>query len=221
MLAALTGLEAEARVLRRWGMIAEPSGADPARAEAIAARLLADGADGIVSFGIAGALAPDLAPGALLLPRRIVTEAGESYAADPALRERVAQHLAAMGFAADTRDLLGRDEVVATAEEKASLFRRTGAVAVDLESHAAARAAAHAERSFVALRAVADLAGFDLPPAALVGLDRDGRAKIGPVLRELMHKPAQLPALIRLALLTRAALRSLSRSASALSRSTS
>ncbi len=216
MLAALTGLEAEARILRRCGVPAEACGADPARAAAIAERLLAAGATGILSFGIAGALAPDLAPGTVLLPRRVVTEAGETYAADAALRDGIAQRLAASGLALDERDLLGRDTIAATAQEKAALFRCTGAVAVDLESHAAARAASRAGRAFAALRAVADPADFELPPAALAGLDRDGKAAPAPVLRALLREPGQLGALIRLALLTRSALRTLSRTVSAL-----
>jgi adenosylhomocysteine nucleosidase len=215
-LAALAGLEAEARILRRLGVPAETSGADPARAERLAARLLAEGADAILSFGIAGALAPGLAPGTILLPRRVVTEAGERYAADETLRDGIARRLTAMGVPFEERDLLGRDAIAATAAEKSNLFRRTGAVAVDLESHAAARAASRAGKDFAALRAVADPAAFDLPPAALVGLGRDGRPALLPVLGALARAPAQLPALIRLALLTRAALRTLSRSAPAL-----
>ena len=215
-LMAVAGLAAEARILRERGIAAEASGADPARAAAIAARFLAAGADAIVSFGIAGALAPGLAPGTILLPRRIVAGSGETYVADEALRERIAQALAAQGLALDARDLLGRDAIAATAAEKSLLFRRTGAVAVDLESHAVARAAARAHVVFAALRAVADPAEFDLPPVALVGLDRDGNAALLPVLGALARAPAQLPALIRLALLTRAALRTLSRSAPAL-----
>ena len=71
-LMAVAGLAAEARILHGRGIAAEASGADPARAAAIAERFLAAGADAILSFGIAGALAPGLAPGTILLPRRIV-----------------------------------------------------------------------------------------------------------------------------------------------------
>jgi adenosylhomocysteine nucleosidase len=220
-LAAIAGLEAEARILRRVGIATEASGADPARAAAIVERLLAAGARALLSFGIAGGLAPGLAPGTILLPRRVVTEAGETFSADETLRQNIARRLAAMGFVVEERDLLGCDAIAATTEEKARLFHRIGAVAVDLESLAAARAAARAHVAFAALRAVADPAEFDLPPAALVGLGRDGRAAPLPVLGALARAPAQLPALIRLALLTRAALRSLSRSAPALSQSTS
>jgi len=215
-LAALVGLRAEARILRRRGIRAEACGADPARAAALAVRLRAAGADAILSFGIAGALAPDAASGTILLPRRVVSEAGEAFAADAALRQGIAERLVASGLSFDERDLLGRDRIASSAEEKAALFRRTGAAAVDLESHAAARAGGR----FVVLRAIADPADFALPPAALVGLDSSGNAAVGAVLGALLGAPAQLPDLIRLALLTRRALRTLSRTASALPGST-
>ena len=215
-LAALVGLAAEARILRRRGIRAEACGADASRASAIAARLRAAGADAILSFGIAGALAPDAASGTILLPRRVVGEAGEVFAADAALRNGIARALAASGLSFDERDLLGRDKVTASVEEKAALFRRTGAAAVDLESHAAARSGGR----FIVLRVVADPADFALPAAALVGLDRDGHATPLPVLGALLGAPAQLPDLVRLALLTRRALRILSRTASALPGST-
>ncbi|HUK59234.1 MAG TPA: hypothetical protein VLV50_08390 [Stellaceae bacterium] len=214
-LAAVVGLEAEARILRRRGIAVLASGADPARARALAESQLAAGAGALVSFGISGALDPALATGTILLPRRVVTETGEVFVADELLRNEIARGLGARGLVFDARDLLGRDGIVATASEKATLFRATGAVAVDLESHIAARAVRDRAR-FVALRAVADGAGFDLPSAAFVGLHRDGRAAPFAVLRALARAPAQLPALVRLALLTRAALSALARSAPAL-----
>ena len=215
-LAAVAGLEAEARIARKRGIAAAASGADASRARAIAERLLGEGADALLSFGISGALDPALRPGTILLPHRIVTEDGEIFSADAALHAEIARGLARLGRQFDARDVLGCDAVAATAGQKAALFRATGAVAIDLESHAVARAAARAQRPFAALRAVADDADFDLPPAALAGLRRDGTAAVIPVLRALAAAPAQLPALLRVALLTRAALSALARSAPAL-----
>jgi hypothetical protein len=91
------------------------------------------------------------------------------------------------------------------------LFQRTGAVAVDLESGAVARAATKAGIPFIVLRAIADSATRDLPPAARIGLDAQGRATLGTVLGSVLSHPGQLPALIRLALDTRVALKALAR----------
>jgi adenosylhomocysteine nucleosidase len=215
-LAAVTGLAAEARILRRLGLAAVATSGDPARIEAACARLLAEGAACLLSFGIAGALAPALAPGALIVPRRVVTEAGARFAADPAARDALCRKLAALGLAPIGADLLGRAAIAMTAAEKSALHRRTGAVAVDLESHVAAAAAARAGRPFLVLRAIADPAAFAVPQAAARGLDAEGRAAVLPVLRALLDRPGEIAALVRLAAHTRAALATLARAAPAL-----
>lgn len=81
--------------------------------------------------------------------------------------------------------------------------------------HAAAIAAAHG-LPFAAIRAIADTAADELPPAVQDGLDEDGRTAIGPVLRSLLSRPAQLPALIRVARRSRRALDALFRCRAAL-----
>lgn len=215
-IAAVTGLAAEARILRRRGLAVLATAGDPARTAEAAARLLRDGADALLSFGIAGALDPALAPGAVLLPRRVRGAAGEIFAADPAWHDAMRRSLAALGMAPHEGDLLGLAAVAITQHDKAALRARSAAVAVDLESHVAAAAAQRAGRPFLVLRAIADPAAFTLPPAAAVGLDETGRAALLPVLSSLLRQPAQLGALLRLARHTRAALNSLARAAEAL-----
>ena len=214
--AAVTGLAAEFRILHRRGFPAVATAGDPARTARAAARLFAEGADALLSFGIAGGIDPALAPGALLLPKRVRSESGEIFVADATWRDAMHRSLLAMGLAPHDGDLLGLAAVAMTRAEKAALRARTGAAAVDLESHAAAAAARRAGRPFLVLRAVADPASFALPPAAAVGLDAAGRAALGPVLSSLLRQPGQLRALLRLAGHTRAALKSLARAADAL-----
>src|SRR5690348_3529706 len=98
----------------------------------------------------------------------------------------------------------------------AALNRQSAAIAIDLESHLVADAAAAAGLPFAVLRAVADPAGRALPPAALIGLDAAGRPALGRILWSLMRQPAQLPALLQVARDTRRALAALRRAAEAL-----
>ena len=212
-IAAVTGLEAEARIVRGVGLAAMASGADPARTAAMAERMLAGGAAALMSFGLAGALASDLRSGTILLPRRILGETGGTADVDRAWHARQRAALLARGIAPVEDDLFGAGLIVARHEAKAALHRRTGAVAVDLESAAAAAVARRFGRPFLALRAVADPADFDLPPAALVGIDADGRTAYLPVLRSVLADPRQIAALVRLAQHTRAALAALARAA--------
>lgn len=209
-LAAITGLEAEARIARRAGLKAKASGGIATRTLAVAKACLEDGADALLSFGIAGALAPHLAPGTLLLPHAVIAEDGARYRVDEAWRARVASVLAAAGARAEEGDILGASEPAASPLRKAALFAETGAVAVDLESHLVARVAAAAKRPFLVLRAVADPASRALPPAAVNGLDEQGVPALGPVLASVLRQPKQIPALLRLAGDTRQALFALS-----------
>ena len=95
--------------------------------------------------------------------------------------------------------------------EKRRLHLRTGAVAVDTESHVAARIAAAHRIPFAACRAVIDPAHSVLPPAAVFGLRHDGTADVIAVLRSLARQPSQLPALARTALDARVAAAALRR----------
>ncbi len=149
-------------------------------------RLRARGVSGLVSFGLAGGLDPALAPGTLIVPRAVVL-GDDRWDVDPAL---VAQLGGSTGHI-----LVGGGGVLATAAEKAALRRLTGANAVDLESAAAARSGL----SFAALRAICDPAERDLPHAALVTLDARGRIGALRVLAAALARPAELPALLRLA----------------------
>jgi adenosylhomocysteine nucleosidase len=206
--AAVTGLAAEARLARRMGLGAAAAGGNAERTKAVAARFVAEGATGLLSFGICGGLDPALATGTLILPRAVWSETGERSLTDAAMHRRCAD---ALGKVLVIQDILGASSVADTIERKAALFRRTGAAAIDTESHLVAAAAVAAKIPFLVLRAVADPASRAVPAAALVGLDEQGRPALAPVLRALLARPAQLPALIALALDARQALRALGR----------
>ncbi|MDE2512751.1 MAG: nucleoside phosphorylase [Alphaproteobacteria bacterium] len=207
-LAALCGFAAEARLAQRFGLAAFATAGDAARGRALAARA-AETADSLLSFGIAGGLAPRLAPGTLLLPRAVITASGERLAVDADLHRRLLAALAAAGLHAETGDMLGLEAVVATPQAKTALHARHGALAVDLESLHVAHATQAAGKPFLVLRAVADPAGRGLPAAALVGLHPSGRAAPGRVLAALLRQPGQIPDLMATARDTRRALSAL------------
>jgi hypothetical protein len=88
---------------------------------------------------------------------------------------------------------------VADADAKASLARRSGASAVDMESHLAALAARRYGLPFAALRVVTDPAHRGIPACAIAALHGDGGAALAPLLRALASNPAELPMLAALA----------------------
>jgi adenosylhomocysteine nucleosidase len=201
---AICGFAAEARILQRHGIEARIAAADPARAASEAEAALAQGATALMSFGVAGGLDPKLRTGDLLLPRAVAAQSGERFAVDAALHDILSSRMAA-----NDSDLLGLDRVVMHSAGKAELHAQGGAVAVDMESLGVARVATEHGRPFIVLRAVADEASRSLPPAALIGLDTEGRFAPYRVLAALFGRPGQLPGLIALGRDTRRALASL------------
>src|SRR4030088_2242521 len=152
------------------------------------------GASGIISFGIAGGLAPHLAAGDWVVGSRVRTEE-ECFPTDRAWARAL---LAALPGAVHA-EIIGADAPVAHPQEKRRLHARTGAVAVDNESHVAARIAAAYRIPFAACRAIIDSAHRDLSPAAMVGVRPDGTPDVLAVFRSVAKQPSQLPALIRTA----------------------
>ena len=203
-LGIVTGLPAEARAARGGGNIRVLcSEASPARAGAHARTLAAWGAEGLASFGVAGGLDPRLPAGAVVVATWIVAPGGAALPVDAEWADRFAAALPP-GFPVVRAPVAGTDRPVADARAKAALAESTGAAALDMESHAVARAAAGLP--VVAIRAIADPAGRDLPDSALAMLHGRGRAGAG-----LLRRLRDAPALAMLALDYRRALDALRR----------
>ncbi|PQA85507.1 nucleoside phosphorylase [Hyphococcus luteus] len=208
------------------------SGANAARAEDIARDFCNEGASAIFSIGFSGGLDPALRPGDLVIGETIIADDGSVYAGDryllgclnPALsresgnpgrsakmdprlrgdeRGKVEARLAA---------LFGADEIVDSTLKKSALFQNHGAVAVDMESHGAARAAARAGAPFLAIRAIADPADRALPPAALNAVAPDGSVRALATVGAALRDPKQLWALRELGQDSAAAAKTLRRS---------
>jgi hopanoid-associated phosphorylase len=201
-LGILAGLQSEARCLS--GLTVPNSialsGARLDGARRAAERLVADGATHLLSFGLAGGLDPALAPGTLLLPTSVL-DRDRTWPVDAAWHGRAKAQLGALTPL--TGPLYGSDEAIADPDAKARLHARTGALAVDMESHVLASAAAGLP--LLVIRVVADGAADSLPPAALAAVRPDGTTALAAVLGSLLRQPAQLPRLMRLGRAAKAA----------------
>lgn len=198
----VTGLRAEARIARRLGAKVAIGGGTAEGARRAVLALVEQGVTALISFGLAGALDPALASGALIVPEAVF--AGHTrLATDPALSR-------ALG-GPTTRCLLGAEAAAATPAEKHRLWRETGCVAIDLESGVLAGVAGEFGLRFAVLRAVCDPADVSLPPAAMVALSSDGRIRPAHVLASVAREPGQIVALMRLARAAALARRTLAR----------
>lgn len=212
----VTGMAFEARIARGQGVEVVYA----ARADLLERALnaaVARGCSGIVSFGTAGGLAPDLQPGALIVADAVEGPFGR-IPTDPAWTNRLAAALATGPLASRLRrgSMAAVAAPLMSADDKRALHRSTGALAVDMESHLAGAMAAARGLPFAVCRAIVDPAWRTLPSAATAGLRDDGSTALAPILRELMRQPSQIGALIQVAIDARAARVSLVRARQAL-----
>jgi len=190
------------------GTLVRVSGMGLAAAARCARSLVDEGATALVSWGMAGGLDPALTPGTIFLPDTVISTAGAALATAGPWRERlgaaVIDHHPVHGGR-----LLTSARAVGSLADKATLFRETGAVAVDMESSAVAEVAQAHQLPFIAVRVIVDGAADALPRAVTAAADSEGHLQIWRLLGALARTPGELGPLLRLAGRYRAANRSL------------
>ncbi len=188
------------------------SGIGSRRARLAAEECLRQGAEALLSWGTAGSLSPDILPGDIILPGKVISADRTLFETDASWYERIRQRL--RGRVRLHEVLLAESpKVLVTPSEKKGLLDRTGAAAVDMESGTIASAAKGAGALFLAVRVVSDSADRLLPKSALTAFDPQGRfvatrALLG-VLRGFPRHPNELADLVRLGWNFRKALRTL------------
>ncbi|MEJ2374091.1 MAG: hypothetical protein P8Y71_01350 [Pseudolabrys sp.] len=187
------GLDFEERLALGVGHARVCRGRGPVMAQALAAAI-EPGCRGIISFGIAGGLDPRLRTGAHVVASSVIgtggavaTDAGWSQALIKARPDAV------------HAPILGVDEPIVGPIGKLRKFRRTGAVAVDMESHIAADVANATGLPFAVFRVVADPAHQKVPPTALLGMRADGTLDPLAVVRAMLRAPTEIAGLVAVA----------------------
>jgi len=190
---ALVGLAFEARIAAGPGVfvICRDKQDDLAPVLDVAVQ---KGCRNIISFGVAGGLAPHLRAGDWIVASSVI-DAQDSRPTDKVL----SQKMLAMIPGARHAPIAGVDTAVTATNDKRRMHNETGAAVVDMESHLVARLAATHGLSFAAARVVIDPAHRAVPAAALAGMQPDGRTNVLAIMRELVARPRQATALLRLA----------------------
>ena len=189
--AFVCALPLEARAVRRAGVgRVIVGGVGERRAEIATASLIErHRPSAVLSVGLCGALADGPAVGDLIAGTAVVAAEGEEFRCD-------------VVPPADHRGpFLTASAIVACRVEKTDLHRRTGAVAVDMESAGVARACRDRGVPFGVLRAVSDAAADDLPPGLAPFLRIAAGvsfAGLGAALAAVVREPSLVGALWRL-----------------------
>ena len=190
------------------GALLAVSGIGPRRAAVASKNLLEKGATGLLSWGSAGGLSPIVSPGSLILPRVIIASDQSRYHVDDvwhgSLCDRLKRHVSL-----HTDSMVESTTVVCTPSEKSILFRRTGAIGVDMESAAVGAVAQEAGVPFMVVRAVADPADTAIPRSTFNAFDEFGRVISLRLIEGLVRHPTELFALFRVGRNYRAAQKTL------------
>ena len=195
----ITGLAQEADCLDVFPAGARPpvgiAAARPANAAALAGEMISSGFKALLSFGMAGGLSADLKAGAVIVASSVIAPDGTVFETSVSWLEKVR---AVIGEDATIAAIAGSDAVVASPEAKRALAEDTGAIAVDMESHAVARVAAAEGAAFLIIRAVADPVDRAIPAWVLGKISDAGRPRTGAILAGLALRPWDLAALVGL-----------------------
>ena len=191
----ICGLAAEAKIARAAGFSVVVGAGDRSRTTTLVESAVRQ-ANCLISFGISGALAPELRTGNVIISTNVLAS-DKRWWAEQQFRHRIADF--ARGIGALEGPVLGAQAILATAAQKSRAWNETRAVAVDLESDIVARIATSAGIPFVVLRSIADAAYRELPPAALIPLSEDGTPRLAGVFASVLRQPRQLASLVGLA----------------------
>ena len=203
----VTGLASEVRVARSVAeelhdSVPQPllacAGASPRRADREARALVERGAIALVSFGIAGGLRPALHVGSLVIGEEVFTPEHHLLPGSRSWSSAVEDAANQRGLKVETGRIAGSNRVVARIGAKAALHSVSGAIAVDMESHAVAAVAWERKIPFLALRAIIDDAESHLPSIVRGSVDRRGEPRRTLVALRLAASPWNYGALKRL-----------------------
>jgi adenosylhomocysteine nucleosidase len=195
----VVGMAFEARIASSLG-VPVICGGDGKTLAATLTHAMAAGSSGLISFGVAGGIAPALRPGTCVIASAVIDHDCVRQA-----DARWAQRLARLIPGSVSGAILGVPEPIAHSAAKHALHARTGALAIDMETHVVARTAAQHGVPFAAIRVVVDPAERTIPRSALAGSRPDGTIDPLAVMRSLARYPRDLVGLIRMSFDTRAA----------------
>jgi nucleoside phosphorylase len=181
-----TGFTREARTIVDTGVVAITGGGVAANLERALIAATANGATGIISYGLTGGLADGLKIGDWIIADRLsgAIEIETDAAWRKALEKRLPKARVG-GFFADGR-------MIDTVAEKRALGVRHNALAVDMESHVAAKIAQAHNIPFAIVRIISDEVGHLLPHAITVSMRPDGGLHTAAMIKSLATNPRQI-----------------------------
>lgn len=182
--------------------------------------LLANGADALLSWGLASGINPALPAGTVLLPQRIRLDRDSRLPGKPANLQyltvdkhwrRALQTRLQADFVVSDDDVLHVEDWVAGRNAKPMLYQQSAVSAADMGSAAVGWVARQAGLPFAVIRVIADAGNSALPKELPRLLDQHGKVSSAKLLPALLLRPQDGGLLLKLPLHARAGLRMLGR----------
>ncbi|WP_342663766.1 hypothetical protein [Desulfovibrio inopinatus] len=176
------------------------AGIGQSHAYACAKSIFSQGAPHIVVFGVAGGLSPHLLPGDIVISSSIIPQhSKEYYQANPEVLRKLTQKKSDLDPSRlFLGDILSCESALCTPSAKEAAYRKTHALAVDMESAGVARAAKEANRPFVSIRVVCDPANRTVPEPMNSCLTQQGTVSPWRVFTALCNSPGLIGKLPRM-----------------------
>ena len=149
----------------------------------------------LIMAGYAGGLQPGLGTGAVVVANPVFEpQSGREAFPPETLLQRARQASEDVGGVHFGR-LVTVDRVLGSPAEKARAYEATAALAADMESLGALKAANVNDTPFVAVRVVVDDTDTELPPNLISMLDENGNVRLLKAALEILKRPGTLAAL--------------------------
>jgi adenosylhomocysteine nucleosidase len=199
-LGVLTGLAREVDCLPNQSteMLIACAGAMPNQAENLSKYFIDQECSALLSFGIAGALGPNLQVGDTVVSTGVINARGDVFVADDSWLQRAIVLLDQELSSVHKGLIYGCDKTISTPQLKSEIHASSKAICVDMETHRMALVAGRASIPFLAIRVILDDTSRVIPSAALGVIGENGKPLIGRVIRGLLRHPNQIPALMAL-----------------------
>ena len=153
-------------------------------------------------FGVSGGLDPQLGAGDLVFADAVFVKRDDevSLAWERGVRDSdvTLDPEAVKGLTISRGPIVTVQKPVLNTLGKRALFVRTGAVAVDMETAAVARAATGSGLPFFAIRAICDSADVTIPESIYQCLDQQGRPRFPHLFRLIIRNPLLISHLLRM-----------------------
>jgi adenosylhomocysteine nucleosidase len=163
------------------------SGIGKGKSVQAAEKLVNKGANCLLSWGTAAALSPDIAPGSIVIPEKIITENEGIIYTNKQLRNAFIDQLPYHDHIQNA-SLCETSKLLWSKEQKSTLFKSTSAEIADMESGAVALVAKKHHIPFIAIRSVSDSSEMTIPDSVHANLE-GGTAHISRIVIQAIFTP--------------------------------